>query len=87
MIRNSLPAVLQQVLEYHVNESPLTHDGELQGLYDRMLNLNVKIKYLKNKIKNNRGKASCDLFRIFHFIATVELRYYPHSFHHIVFHF
>jgi hypothetical protein len=39
MIRNSLPAVLQQVLEYHVNESPLTHYGEIQGLYDRMLNL------------------------------------------------
>ena len=33
MIRNSLPAVLQQVLEYHVNESPLTHYGEIQGLY------------------------------------------------------
>lgn len=56
MISKSLPAVLQQALEYHVNESQLTHDDELQGIYDRLSNLNEKVEFLKNKIKNNRQK-------------------------------
>ena len=56
MIRKSLPAVLQQALEYHVNESQLTHDDELQGIYDRLSNLNEKVEFLKNKIKSNREK-------------------------------
>ncbi|PKH00381.1 hypothetical protein CXF95_02200 [Paraglaciecola sp. MB-3u-78] len=56
MISKSLPAVLQQALEYHVNESQLTHDTELQDIYDRLSNLNEKVEYLKNKIKNNRDK-------------------------------
>ncbi|MFT6989732.1 MAG: tetrahydromethanopterin S-methyltransferase subunit G [Paraglaciecola sp.] len=56
MISKSLPAVLQQALEYHVNESQLTHDDELQGIYDRLSNLNEKVEFLKNKIKNNREK-------------------------------
>jgi tetrahydromethanopterin S-methyltransferase subunit G len=56
MISKSLPTVLQQALEYHVNESQLTHDDELQGIYDRLSNLNEKVEYLKNKIKNNREK-------------------------------
>ena len=38
MISKSLPAVLQQALENHVNESQLTHDDELQGIYDRLTN-------------------------------------------------
>jgi tetrahydromethanopterin S-methyltransferase subunit G len=57
MISKSLPAVLQQALEYHVNESQLTHDDELQGIYDRLSNLNEKVEFLKNKIKNNRAKT------------------------------
>jgi hypothetical protein len=56
MISKSLPAVLQQALEYHVNESQLTHDDELQGIYDRLSNLNEKVECLKNKIKINREK-------------------------------
>ena len=54
MIRNSLPAVLQQALEYHVNQSQLTHDDELQNIYDRLSNLHEKVEFLKNKIKINR---------------------------------
>jgi hypothetical protein len=56
MISKSLPAVLQQALEYHVNESQLTHDDELQGIYERLSNLNEKVEYLKSKIKRNREK-------------------------------
>jgi hypothetical protein len=56
MISKSLPAVLQQALEHHVNESQLTHDDELQGIYDRLSNLNEKVEFLKNKIKHNREK-------------------------------
>jgi tetrahydromethanopterin S-methyltransferase subunit G len=56
MISKSLPAVLQQALEYHVNESQLTHDDELQGIYERLTNLNEKVEFLKNKIKSNRAK-------------------------------
>ena len=57
MISKSLPAVLQQALEYHVNESQLTHDDELQGIYERLTNLNEKVEFLKNKIKKNREKT------------------------------
>tara|TARA_R110002167_G_scaffold70596_3_gene199295 strand:- start:5208 stop:5387 length:180 start_codon:yes stop_codon:yes gene_type:complete len=57
MISKSLPAVLRQALEYHVNESQLTHDDELQGIYDRLTNLNEKVEFLKNKIKSNRQNS------------------------------
>jgi hypothetical protein len=56
MLSKSLPAVLQQALENHVNKSQLTHDDELQGIYDRLSNLNEKVELLKNKIKNSRDK-------------------------------
>jgi hypothetical protein len=56
MVRKSLPAVLQQALEHHVKESQLTHDDELQGIFDRLTNLNEKVEFLKNKIKSNRIK-------------------------------
>jgi hypothetical protein len=56
MPTKSLPAVLQQALEYNVNESQLTHDEELQGIYERLSNLNEKVEFLKNKIKINREK-------------------------------
>ena len=56
MISKSLPAVLQQALEYHVNKSELTHDDELQDIYDRLTNLNEKVEFFKNKIKINREK-------------------------------
>ena len=51
MLRKSLPAVLLQTLGSDVNKSQLTHDDELQRMYDRLLNLDVKVEYLKNKIK------------------------------------
>jgi hypothetical protein len=57
-MRKSLPGVLQQALECHVNESQLTHDDELQGIYDRLTNLNEKVERLKNKIIRNREKNS-----------------------------
>jgi len=53
MLRKSLPAVLQQTLGSDVNKSQLTHDDELQRMYDRLLNLDVKVEYLKNKIKRS----------------------------------
>ena len=53
MLRKSLPAVLQQALGSDVNKSQLTHDDELQRMYDRLLNLDVKVEYLKNKIKRS----------------------------------
>lgn len=58
MSSKNLPAVLQQTLEYHVNESQLTHDDELQGIYDRLKNLNEKVEFLKNKIKSNREQKN-----------------------------
>jgi tetrahydromethanopterin S-methyltransferase subunit G len=56
MISNSLPAVLRQALEYHVKKSQLTHDDELQVIYERLTNLNEKVEFFKNKIKSNREK-------------------------------
>jgi tetrahydromethanopterin S-methyltransferase subunit G len=56
MKSKTLPTVLQQVLEYHVNQSQLAHDDELQDIYDRLSNLNEKVEFLKNKIKSNREK-------------------------------
>jgi hypothetical protein len=53
MLRKSLPAVLLQTLGSDVNKSQLTHDDELQRMYDRLLNLDVKVEYLKNKIKRS----------------------------------
>ena len=58
MLRKSLPAVLQQTLGSDVNKSQLTHDDELQRMYDRLLNLDVKVEYLKNKIKKTERKQA-----------------------------
>lgn len=54
MATKSLPAYLQQVLKHHVDESQLTHDDELEGIIDRLANLNEKVEALKSKIKVNR---------------------------------
>ena len=54
MATKSLPAYLQQVLKNHVEESQLTHDDELEGIIDRLSNLNEKVELVKNKIKKNR---------------------------------
>jgi hypothetical protein len=58
MLRKSLPAVLQQALGSDVNKSQLTHDDELQRMYERLLNLDVKVEYLKNKIKKTERKQA-----------------------------
>lgn len=59
-MNKSLPAYLQQVLEHQVVESKLTHDDELQGIMDRLTNLNDKVELLKTKIQQNRQKNSKD---------------------------
>jgi tetrahydromethanopterin S-methyltransferase subunit G len=56
MIRKSLPAVLQLALQQHVNKSQLTHDDELQAIYERLTNLNQKVEFFKREIKRNREK-------------------------------
>ena len=61
MKSKNLPTVLQQALEYHVNQSQLAHDDELQDIYDRLSNLNEKVEFLKNKIKSNREKRKVNL--------------------------
>lgn len=58
MTTKSLPAYLQQVLKHHVDESQLTHDDELQGILDRLTNLNDKVEGLKDKIKQQRSARS-----------------------------
>jgi hypothetical protein len=54
MATKSLPAALQQVLKNHVSDAQLTHDDELQGILDRLSNLNEKVEMYKSKIKMNR---------------------------------
>jgi hypothetical protein len=54
MTDKSLPAILRKVLEDHVSQSQLTHDDELQGIIDRLTNLNDKVEMYKAKIKYNR---------------------------------
>ncbi|MGS2721329.1 hypothetical protein [Paraglaciecola aestuariivivens] len=58
MVTKTLPASLRQALEYHVNQSQLNHDDELQGIYDRLSSLNEKVEALKSKIKQNRLKQA-----------------------------
>ena len=77
MMRKILPAVLQQVLEYHVNESQLTHDDDLQSIYDHLNNLNQSVELLKIKIKSNREKNKVCLIQnnlALHFDRTQVLR-------------
>ncbi|WP_041713566.1 hypothetical protein [Paraglaciecola sp. T6c] len=50
----NLPAYLKQVLEHHVSNAQLTHDSELQGIYERLTNLNTKVELAKEKIRQNR---------------------------------
>ncbi|MEH6709696.1 MAG: hypothetical protein V7733_00665 [Paraglaciecola polaris] len=54
MSGKSLPAYLQQVLEYHVSNAQLTHDAELQGIFERLTKLNAKVELAKAKIRENR---------------------------------
>jgi len=54
MSGKSLPAYLQQVLEHHVSNAQLTHDAELQGIFERLTKLNAKVELAKEKIRENR---------------------------------
>ncbi|MDC0601861.1 hypothetical protein OAP14_02400 [Aliiglaciecola sp.] len=54
MSGNNLPAHLQQVLQKHVEESELTHDDELEGIYTRLSNLNDRVEMMKKQILLNR---------------------------------
>jgi hypothetical protein len=55
MSNKSLPAYLQQVLEHHVANNELTHDDELQRVFDRLTKLNSNVELLKQKILANRN--------------------------------
>jgi hypothetical protein len=59
-----LRTVLQQALEYYVNQSQLAHVDELQDIYDRLSNLNEKVEFLKNKIKSNREKRNVNFQKL-----------------------
>jgi len=50
MSNKSLPGYLQQVLEHHVANNELTHDDELQRVFDRLTTLNTHVEELKQKI-------------------------------------
>lgn len=54
MSSKSLPAYLQQVLEDHVAQSDLTHDEELQGIFDRLSKLNESVEKIKATIKSKK---------------------------------
>ncbi len=58
MSDKSLLANLQQVLEYHVANDELTHDDELQFIFDRLTKLNKNVEGLKQKILLNRKEKS-----------------------------
>ncbi|WP_416308229.1 hypothetical protein [Neptunicella sp. SCSIO 80796] len=51
MSSKSLPAYLQEVLENHVAQSELTHDDELQDIFDRLAKLNESVEKLKSVIQ------------------------------------
>ena len=55
MSNKSLPGYLQQVLEHHVANNELTHDDELQRVFDRLSKLNANVEELKQKILHKRG--------------------------------
>jgi hypothetical protein len=50
MVSKIFPAVLRQALKCQVKKSQLTHDDELQVIYERLTNLNEKTEFFKNKI-------------------------------------
>ena len=50
MTDTSLPAYLQQVLEDHVANKELTHDDELQRIFERLTKLHSNVEGLKQKI-------------------------------------
>ena len=58
MSTKSLPAYLQQVLQQHVEKSELTHDEELDGIYERLAKLNENVEKMKAKIHLKRSQRA-----------------------------
>lgn len=58
MASKSLPAYLQQVLEDHVAQSDLTHDEELQGIFDRLSKLNESVEKIKATIRSKKAEKN-----------------------------
>lgn len=56
MTTKSLPAYLQQILQQHVEKSELTHDDELEGIYERLATLNENVEKMKAKIQQKRAQ-------------------------------
>ena len=54
MSSKSLPAYLQQVLEDHVAHSELTHDDELQDIFNRLSKLNDSVEKIKSTIRRKK---------------------------------
>lgn len=58
MSSKSLPAYLQQVLEDHVAHSELTHDDELQDIFNRLSKLNDSVEKIKTTIRRKKQGLS-----------------------------
>lgn len=55
MPSKSLPAMLHQVLEEHVAHSDLSHDDELQGIFERLDKLNENVERVKSIIMSKKA--------------------------------
>ncbi len=55
MASKSLPAYLKEALENHVAQSDLTHDDELQMIFDRLAKLNASVEKLKAAIMQKKA--------------------------------
>ncbi len=55
MAGNSLPAQLQRVLQNHLAQSDITRDAELEGIIDRLSDLNESVEQVKRQILANRA--------------------------------
>ncbi len=56
MSSKSLPAYLQQILENHVQQSDLSMDDELDGIFRRLSELNESVERAKRQILENRRR-------------------------------
>ena len=56
MSSKSLPAYLQQILENHVQQSDLSMDEELDGIFQRLSDLNESVERAKRQIIENRRR-------------------------------
>lgn len=54
----NLPAYLQQILENHVQQSDLVMDEELNGIFNRLSELNENVERAKRQILDNRRRDS-----------------------------